>query len=153
MSARKFSAMTKRRVTDHHAHHQRVVAVERALHEIAADAGQAENLLHHQRAGENAGQRRAQITDQRQRGRAQGMAQHDAVRGQALGAGGADIVGVQHFDHAAAHQPRDDGDLRQGQHGHRQDHVAQRAAVPAAHRQEPMPRQLDAEAAGSGSAR
>ena len=44
--------------------------------------------------------------------------------GQALGAGGADIVGVQHLDHAAARQPRDDGDLRQRQHDHRQDHVA-----------------------------
>ncbi len=53
----------------------------------------------------------------------------------ALGPGCADIVGTQDLDHRSAHQPCHDGDLGQGQHGHRQDHVGQGAPIPATHRQ------------------
>src|SRR5512135_3399864 len=42
----------QRGVEDDHAHDERVVAVDRALHEVTADAGQAEHLLDDQRACE-----------------------------------------------------------------------------------------------------
>src|SRR5579872_4876862 len=47
----------ERAIEDHHAHDERVVAVERALHEIAADAGNAEDGLDHHRARDDAGDR------------------------------------------------------------------------------------------------
>src|SRR5947207_6278318 len=46
----------QRAIEDHHAHHQRVVAVERALHEIAADAGNAEDGLDHTRSRDAPGE-------------------------------------------------------------------------------------------------
>src|SRR5215813_8683878 len=48
---------------DRHAHHERVVAVERRLYEVAADAGNAEDLLDDDRAGDDVGHRRPQIRD------------------------------------------------------------------------------------------
>src|SRR5215471_16847644 len=47
----------ERAVEDHHTHHQRVVAIERTLNEIPADAGDAEDGLDHHRARDNAGDR------------------------------------------------------------------------------------------------
>jgi hypothetical protein len=47
------------------------------------------------------------------------MLDHNREAGQAHGPGGADVVGAQRLDHRAAHQPRHDGDLRQGQDEHR----------------------------------
>jgi len=55
----------QRGVEDRNAHHQRVVAVERALHEVAADAGQAEDLLDNQRSADDVRDRRSEITDER----------------------------------------------------------------------------------------
>ena len=68
------------------------------------------------------------------------MAGDDARFAEALGARGADVVRTQRLDHARAGQPRDDGDLRQGQNGDRQDHVRRRAIVPAGDRQNPKGR-------------
>src|SRR5262245_40196759 len=48
---------------DRHTHHERVVAIERAQHEVAADAGNAEDLLDDDRAGDDVGDRRPQIRD------------------------------------------------------------------------------------------
>src|SRR2546428_4893382 len=50
----------ERPVEDDHAHDERVIAVERALHEIAADAGNPEDGLDHHRSGDDAGHGRAE---------------------------------------------------------------------------------------------
>ena len=76
------------------------------------------------------------IGDDRQQRAAQRVLDHDRPVRQAERARGADMVGAQRFDHRAAHQPGDDGDLRQGQGEHRADLVEQRAVAPAADRQQ-----------------
>src|SRR5258708_9115032 len=50
-----------RSVEDDDAHDEGVIAVKRPLDEIAADAGNSEYLLDHYRAGDDAGNRRAEL--------------------------------------------------------------------------------------------
>src|SRR5258708_1741322 len=56
----------ERSVEDDDAHDEGVIAVEGALHEIAADARNPENLLDHHRSGDDAGNRRAEIGHHRE---------------------------------------------------------------------------------------
>ena len=55
------------------------------------------------------------------------VAREDEPRAEALRARRADVVGAQHLDHRAAHQPRDAPRMGQRQHGDRQDQVMDRA--------------------------
>src|SRR5918996_6669655 len=74
---------------DHRAHDQGVVAIERALDEIAADPGNAEDGLDHDRAGHHLGGRRTEIGDDREQRALERMAEHHDALAQALGARGA----------------------------------------------------------------
>src|SRR5262245_55039063 len=88
------------------AHHERVVAVERPQHEVAADAGNAEDLPDDDRAGDDVGDRRPQIRDNGQDRCPDRMARESGPFPQALGPGRPHVVAAQRFDHAAAHQAR-----------------------------------------------
>src|SRR3546814_8357910 len=55
-------------------HHEAIVAIDRALHEEAADAGQREDLLHDDRPGDDVGRDRPQIAHDGQEGGAHDMA-------------------------------------------------------------------------------
>ncbi|MNH01952.1 hypothetical protein D3C79_611780 [compost metagenome] len=59
------------------------------------------------------------------------MAQYDVTQRQALGAGGADEVGVHGLDHAAAHDARDGGDVVHHHAKHRQHHELHPSPLPA----------------------
>ena len=83
------------------------IAVERAVDEKLADARNAEKRLDDDRAGQDAGGGRPAVTDDRQDGDLERVAEKDGVLRQALGARGADEVELEHFEQAAAREPRD----------------------------------------------
>ena len=58
---------------------------------------------------------------------AQRVARDDDLLGEALGAGGADVVGAQHVDHRRADEAREDRQVRDGDRRDRQDQVVQRS--------------------------
>ena len=87
-----------------------------------ADAVDGEQGLGNQGAGEQARQRAAHDGHQGDQGVAEGVVIDDLALAQALGPGGADIVGVEHFQHVGAgvaHQ-RAHGDDDQGDDGQHQ---------------------------------
>ena len=67
------------RVDDHHPHHQRVIAIECALHEVATDAWQARDRFHHQGTGHDGGDGGRQVTRDRHERRPQRMAQNHGM--------------------------------------------------------------------------
>lgn len=64
-----------------------------------ADAGDGEEGLRDQRAGEQTRQAAADDGDQRDEGVAEGVVIDDLLFGKTLGACGADIVRVEHLEH------------------------------------------------------
>src|SRR5664279_679099 len=109
----------ERRVEDHGAEHEGVVAIEGAVDELAAEAGDLENGLDDKRAGEDARDRRAEKGHDGQQAAAEGVVENDADLGGAFGAGGADIILVEHLEHAAAGEAGNVGgiDAAKGQAG------------------------------------
>ena len=72
----------------------------------------------------------------------EGVPVDDAALGDALGAGGADVVLAQHFEHRGAGQPGDDAGRHDGQRQRRQEQMVQQvrqvaAAVDRVHAAEP----------------
>ncbi|KAI1690666.1 hypothetical protein DdX_22345 [Ditylenchus destructor] len=116
------------------AHDERIVAVDRAEHEVTPDAGNGEDRLDHRGAGEQCRRAGCEIGDDGQHGAAHGVRDDHRFRRQTIGTRGADVVGAQRLDHRAAGQPREDGKLRQRQRDRRQDEEAQRPVAPAAGR-------------------
>src|SRR5579859_1397376 len=114
-------------------HHQRIVAVRCRLDEIAADAGDREGALDDDGAGDDAGGRGAEIRQGRQQAAQERVPRHRPPDAEALGPRRAHMIGAQRFDHAAAGQPRDGGDVRDRERQHRQ-HLMLPAAVPAGDR-------------------
>ena len=79
-SATRLQTSVNDAVDEDHAHDQRVVAIDGALHEIAARTRQAEHGLDHQRAGDDERHGRSEITHHRDQRGAQRVAQQDHAR-------------------------------------------------------------------------
>ena len=116
------------------AHDHRVVQLLHRLHEVAAQAGDGEQHLHHEAAGGDGGDGRPQHGDDRQDGVAQLMVGEDARGRQALGLGGADEVRIDDLQHGGAHQAGEVGHGAKAQHQGGRQHV--RHGAPAGHRQQ-----------------
>src|ERR1700726_3699486 len=123
-----------RRDDDDRAHDQRVIAAERAIDEIPAHAWNPENGLDHNRPGEHIGGGEAKIRDNRCKCGAKSMNVNVIAR-HSESPQRPDVRHRKRIAERRLHQPRHDGDLRQGERYHWQDLVLPRAIVPAADRQ------------------
>src|ERR1035441_6069077 len=74
----------------------------------AADAGPGEDRLGDDGAGEQAAELQAKDGEHGNEGVGKRVAENDGMLGQALGAGGADVVLVQLFEHGGAHHAGQD---------------------------------------------
>src|SRR5262245_16253538 len=99
-------------IEDNHAQNERVVAIEGGIDEVAADAGNAENLLDDDGTRHGAGRSRSKVGHDRHHRANQGMTRDRAPAADTFRARRADMVGAQRFDHAAAGQAGDVGDVR-----------------------------------------
>ena len=88
-----------------------------------SDAGDAEEGLGDQCAGEQAGQRAADDGDQGDQGVAEGVGVDDLMFAETLGPCGADVVGVQHFQHVGTGVTHQTADAQHRQGGDRHDQV------------------------------
>ena len=105
----------------HHAFDDDQVALGDRLEHQPPEAGQVEDVLDDDRAGQQEGELQAEDGQHRDHRVAQRVApQHRAPR-HALGAGGADIVLAEHFEQCRARDTREDRRLRQRQRDGRQD--------------------------------
>ena len=99
----------------HHAEDQRDagdnerIPVEDGAHEKGAHAGKIEDLLHHNRAGQNLRRHRAHEGNHREKGQLERMVDHRAAAADALGQRSPDKVVLENLDEAVAHQPRNIG--------------------------------------------
>jgi len=88
---------------------ERVVAVGDGVDGEASDAGPAEDFFGDDGSGEERSELEAEECDDRDERVAQGVAQDDDALGQALGAGGADVVLIELFEHGGADHAGEDG--------------------------------------------
>src|ERR1017187_4998431 len=88
--------------------HQGIIAVGDGGKGEAADAGPGEDRLGDDGAGEQAAELQAKDGEHRNEGVGKRVAENDGMLGQALGAGGADVVLVQLFEHGGAHHAGQD---------------------------------------------
>ena len=124
---------------DGHAHDEGVVPVVDGGHEVRAQAAGGEDGLHHHGAGDDERHHGADVGHDGDEGVAQGVLEDHLIGGDALGAGGADVILVQGVQHAGLGQT---GDVGHGVHrkaDDRQDVVGVLGA-PGGH-----PAQLDGE--------
>ena len=104
-------------------HHNRpVIPVER-VDEQPPHAGVVEDGLGDNRPAEDARYLEHHDGDERNQGIASGVLEDDHAFPQTLGAGGADVVLAQHFQHGGAHEAAPASQVEQGQHAHWQDQV------------------------------
>ena len=69
-----------------------IVALGHAVYKVIANAGNGEDLFYNKAAGQKASHRGAKHRDDGDQGIAQGMLGNNGELGQALGAGGADVI-------------------------------------------------------------
>ena len=118
--------MTISAISSRPALHHDIVALEDGIDHPLADAGPGEDRFGEDGAGQQQADLQADGGDHRDQRIAQGMQADDAAVGEALGAGGADIVLAQHLEHGRARLPGDDGERNGAEHDRGQDQVAQR---------------------------
>jgi len=92
--------------------HQIVIAVRDGLDGETADARPTKDRLGHDCAGQQRSELQAQHGDDGDHGVAQRVAVDDGALGQAFGAGGADVILAEFFEHGGAHHARQDGGQR-----------------------------------------
>src|SRR6185437_7391607 len=119
-------------------HHHRLdddqVALGDALEDQAAEAGEEEDVLDDDAAGEQERELQADDGQHRDQRVAHGVAPERGAAGKAVGAGGADVVLLERIEERGAHDAREDRGLRQGQRDGGQGKGAQaepEALVPA----------------------
>ena len=104
----------------HHAlDHDQVALADRLEHQ-PAEAGQEEDVLDDDRAGEQEGELQPDDGQHRDQRVAERVPAQRLAAGQPLGAGGADEVLAERVDQRRAHHPRQDRGLRQRQRDRRQ---------------------------------
>ena len=108
---------------------QVVVAVRDGLDREAADAGPGEDGFGDDCAGEQRAELQAQHGDDGDHGVAQGVAVDDGALGQAFGAGGADVVLAELFEHRGAHHAGEDGGERSAHGEGGENEVGERAGA------------------------
>ena len=112
----------------HVAHQQREVELAQRVDEQPAHPGPGEDRLGDDRAGDQTGQRERDDGDQRDQRVLQTVLEDDRGARDALRRGGAHVVGADHFEHRAAHEPAALRDEQQREHDRRQDQMLQAVA-------------------------
>src|SRR5450755_26279 len=113
------------RSEQHHALHDAVVAIEDGVHDQLAEAGDAEHLLGQHSAGKQRPEFERTERDDRDQRISKRVLEDDHPLVEALGARGADVIGIKNLQHGAArvaHQNRCDGvSKHEGRHDHRRE--------------------------------
>ncbi len=148
-SAHQVQEHVERRRDQHHALHDRVVAVEHAVHQHLAEAGDGEDLLGQHGAREQPPELDGPQRDDRDQRVAQRVLEHHQPLGHALGPRRAHVVGAEDLQHGAArvahHHARHAGAEHEGGHEERgqvaaeilpRRHVARGRQPAQAHREE-----------------
>src|SRR5439155_593379 len=112
---RKGGEANKERVRCEDANHNVVVPTQDAGYQLLTESRDAEYVLDHHRARDDAGDEWAQDADHRYQGVAQRVAKDHDSRLQPLSPCRADIVLADHLQHAGARKSGDDGRVRQAQ--------------------------------------
>src|SRR6266436_9711197 len=95
-------------VEEDYGHDHRIITAGHGEDEEAPHPWHAENGLDEEGPGAHGSEERAQERDHRDARVLEHVLKDDRALGQPLGAGGADIVGANHLDHARAREARDD---------------------------------------------
>ena len=103
--------------------HHRVVAIEDALDQHAAQALDREHVLDHDRAGHQQRERDAHHGHHRDQGVGEGVDEDQARLQQPLGAGDLHVLGLQHLEHRGADHARHDRGERRADRDRGQDQV------------------------------
>ena len=119
----------------------RVVPLEDGVGGEAPEPGQREDALRDHDPRDEERQAHADGRDDRHRGVLQRVREEDPARPLALGVRRADVVGVQHLQHAGAGDPRDERHVDQAERQRRQDEVAREGPEPAGERRVALHRQ------------
>ena len=110
-----------RAVNDDHAFEEKDVGIEDRIDEERACSWEIKDGFNDQRAGEEIGGERAEVTDDGEDGDFEGVFVDDAGIAEAFGSGGADEVLAENFEHTGADDPGDVGDVRTCESDGRQD--------------------------------
>ena len=113
----------RRRRDQHDALHHRVVAREHGLHDEPTEAGQHEDLLGDDGAAHERAHLQPEDRHHRDEPVAERVAHDDGLLGQALGAGGAHVVGAQHLDHRVARLAHEHRGQPGAEHERRHEHA------------------------------
>ena len=126
MSTRKLMATTIAASSTTRSRTTTTSAVGDGLQDQPADAGQGEDVLDHDGPGQEVGELQPHDGEDGNHGVAQHVPPQGGAPGQALGAGGADIVLAHRVEQRGAGETREDRALDRGQRDGRQDQRRQR---------------------------